>query len=94
MANRDAVLTYRQFLRKKNSFQAYFIGEVGGHWAGDIYRDQGAYKACMNVEREFAALAAELRERDDRSSPGYKRRLYRAYLLMHPYAKSDADLFQ
>jgi hypothetical protein len=92
MENKDRMLSFAEFVKEKNSFRLHFVGKVGKHVLGDIYRGQAAYKACLEAHPGFAKLAAELREMNPKS-PDYLAKLYAAYKLMHPYTERDWDMF-
>lgn len=96
--NVDLPLGFDTFTERQNNFYLHFVGEPGSHFVGDIYRSQEPYRrACSS--RRFARLATQLRATVVGGTPqaewpaDYQRELYRAYLLMHPFAADDALLF-
>ena len=91
--NKDKLLSFEEFEKERNGFYLHFVGPVGKSACGDVYRSQLAYMWCSMANPEFAKLAEELLGRDDRSSPEYLKKLYSAYLLMHPYAETNYELF-
>lgn len=94
MANRDRLLTFEEFERERNNFHLHFVGPVGKHAFGDAYRRSVPYTQCVDADRGFAKLAAELCERRDFSSPEYLEKLYGAYARMHTYAETNWEIFE
>lgn len=91
--NRDKLLAFEEFEKESTGFYLHFVGPVGKSACGDVYRSHTAYLWCMTAQPEFAKLAAELLGRNDRLSPEYLKKLYSAYLFMHPYAETNYELF-
>jgi hypothetical protein len=91
----NSLLNFRDFKRYQNSFRGHFVGEVGKHVVGDAYRENPSYKKCMAAHpAEFGKLAEELRGRSDHDSLEYLKKLYEAYVMMHPYADTNWEMFQ
>ncbi len=97
MANKDPVLSLEEFDIQQNNFALFFCGKPNEHFMGDMYRDVPVFRRCFaaNIEA-FNRLAAELygfEKRDERGTPDFERKLYQAYLLMHPFAESNWEMF-
>ena len=107
MANRDPLLTYEEFYKNggkaSNNFYLHFFGEKGEYEAFDCYRERLPYVTCYVLHRsEFEHIARKLESMTPKDNPKdrtflqnvrYQRLLYRAYVLMHPCAESNYELF-
>ena len=95
MANKDRLLDFAQFVRKRNNFHLHFVDGRGVLPSiGNIYRGQPAYKVCAETHPRFVQLADELKRMSDTESNQYLEKLYQAYNFMHPYAETDWDMFR
>ena len=98
MANKDPVLSFKEFCGKpgslggRNNFHMRFANNI----LGDFEREGSvAYKRCMSAHPdEFGKLSTELRGRTDYYSFEYLKKLYEAYKLMRRYAETDLELFE
>ena len=107
MANRDPLLTYEEFYKNggkaSNNFYLHFFGGKGEYEAFDCYRERLPYVTCYVLHRsEFEHIARKLESMTPKDNPKdrtflqnvrYQRLLYRAYVLMHPCAESNYELF-
>ncbi len=90
----QAPLTFEEFKARQNNFHLHFAGVPGDSWFGDRYRKERAFTQCLAKNPAFAALAESLYEYRSLPDPDKEQRLYRAYLMMRPYAEKDWELFQ
>lgn len=107
MVNKDPPLTLEEFYkvgeRVSNNFFLHFFGEKGEYETFDCYRVRLPYATCSVFHRsEFECIARKLEAMTPKDNPKdrtflenvqYQRLLYRAYVLMHPYAESNQELF-
>lgn len=109
MANRDPLLTFEEFSVPDknvcNNLYLHFYGEQGEFDICDGYREKFAFTECMkHYPEEFASLWKKLDEvhasQTDKKKrvflrdPEYLKLLYGAYVLMHPFAESNYELFR
>ncbi len=100
MPNKDRLLNFEQFIKRKNSFHMHFVGLPGGHMIGDAYRKNRAYQRCLQERPAFQKLVDELRPYYEPGKPVFaettalQKKLHEAYQLMHPFAASNEDLFR
>jgi hypothetical protein len=101
MANQDPLLLYEEFVERQNKFHMHFVGQPGAHAMGDIYRRKSnAYQECMGAHPvEFEKLRSELQAMHYDGNTlffglTYRKKLYDAYVMMHPYAKRNCELFR
>lgn len=90
MANKDPVLTFRQFQQRAPDFRGYFVSGFGGA----SHREEPAYKLCAAENPQFVELSAGLQSRKDDESFDYRDKMHKAYLLMHKYAGSNDELLR
>ncbi len=97
MPNKDPLLNYEEFKKQRNSFHLHFAGEPGNSFGGDVYRQNPPFVKCLQkhperlkkLMREIGPKATGIQQ----STRAYEELLYKAYLLMYPYAESNQQLF-
>lgn len=88
--NRDPQLKMEEFLEQRNNFHLHFVtGEFG-----DGYRNQPAYRVCLENRPALAELTADLLGLEGSTSPVFHYKLYRAYRLMWSFATTNEELFR
>ena len=104
--NTDPLLTPEEFFRRMNNFYLHFVGMPGEDNTGETMRSRDFYKQCLKENPEtFGVLAKELiemwRTRIYRRGvpmseqlPEYREKLYKAYILLYPYADRNWDMFR
>jgi hypothetical protein len=91
-------LSFEQFAKRQNSFHLHFVGTPGDHFVGDIYRAQPAYVACLAATgsrlTKLQSAIDKLYSSSETSAQEFQLKLYEAYLLLHPFAQRDEELFR
>ncbi|MCK9344806.1 MAG: hypothetical protein M0P64_01615 [Candidatus Pacebacteria bacterium] len=96
MSEGNYVLSFEKFLKVHNNFRLHFAR----NFFGEIYRKQPAYRKCKKAHRghrktrnNFCWVALRLITSGRATSDCYHALLYKAYVMMRPYASSNWEMF-
>lgn len=96
-SSEEYLLSFEKFLRVHNNFRLHFTDNL----FGDMYRRQAAYRKCKRAHKKhrhtrsnFCKLSLYLRVNVCNSSDRYYEMLYKAYVMMRPFAASNREMFK